>query len=241
MGLWVEGPAAAAPSLGPAQVGEIGGVVLRLRSGAAPAPLRHGDVVAAGEGVHTAAGARVELVFAGQGLVRLGEGSDAALLPEARCVALRRGALLVQADRMIGGIEVITQGAALVPLGTTYLVEAGDQGLRVRVLEGAVQVVPADPHAHAAVVLPGEGWRSRGGRETVDLRGALAGDPLVHGFARVLPSGPRVLDLADQQRRGILAGRNERLRRELHWQRPPRRPIVLPEILSREGTFYEHP
>ena len=47
---------------------------------------------------------------------------------EARLSVLHRGRVLVAADRMIGGLAVLTRRAALLPEGTTYLAETSDSG-----------------------------------------------------------------------------------------------------------------
>lgn len=198
--------------------------------------LRVGDAVAAREVLRVAdePEARLELRFAEGSLLRLGPGTELSMEATERRVLLRRGRLLVQADRMIGGIAAWTPLVALEPLGTTYVADAAPEGVSVLVLEGAVQVIrpPAPPER---VLLPGEVAhippRSGPLRTWVRvLLEALQDEPLVAAFSAPLASLARIRDLADQQRRGLLAGRNERLRRELGWRRPPRKPIVLPEL-----------
>jgi len=68
------------------------------------------------------------------------------------------------------------------------------------------------------------------------LAQALASEPLLTRFATPLPSLPQLTDLSKQQVRGILAGRNQRLRRELFWKRPPRKPLQLPALLAVPGS-----
>ena len=48
-------------------------------------------------------------------------------------VVVHRGRVLVAADRMIGGLAVLTRRAALLPEGTTYLAETSDSGDAVMV------------------------------------------------------------------------------------------------------------
>lgn len=72
--------------------------------------------------------------------------------------------------------------------------------------------------------------------QPVSLTTLLQSDPLIVGFSRRLPTFLRIDDLADQQRRHFLAGRNERLRREIFWKRPPRPPLKLPPLFSAPGS-----
>lgn len=72
--------------------------------------------------------------------------------------------------------------------------------------------------------------------QPVSLTALLQTDPLIVGFSRRLPTFLRIDDLADQQRRHFLAGRNERLRREIFWKRPPRPPLKLPPLFSAPGS-----
>lgn len=219
-------------------------------SWAPPRTLRIGDSIGSGEQVKTAAASQIELVFADGTLLRLGPESAVVLLPAARRVLLGTGRALVCADRMVGGLTVLTRDAALLPEGTTYLVElASGAGVSsVSVLEGAVcacPVEPAIPDAAARrptptrdrMVLPGESLplRSGAGPEAPtprDLGALLKSEPLIAGFQRPLPSLRVLVDLADQQRRRVLAARNDRLRREIFWKRPPRAPLKLPDLLG---------
>lgn len=215
-----------------------------------PRALRVGDAIGSGEQIKTAAASQLELVFADGTLLRLGPESAAVLLPAARRVLLGAGRALVCADRMVGGLTVLTRDAALLPEGTTYLVElAGGAGVSsVSVLEGAICACPVEPAVSDAnarrptptrdrMVLPGESLplRSGAGPEAPtprDLGALLKSEPLITGFQRPLPSLRVLVDLADQQRRRVLAARNDRLRREIFWKRPPRAPLKLPELLG---------
>lgn len=219
-------------------------------SWAPPRTLRVGDSIGSGEQVKTSTASQLELVFADGTLLRLGPASAVVLLPAARRVLLGAGRALVCADRMVGGLTVLTRDAALLPEGTTYLVElASGAGVSaVSVLEGAVCACPIEPSVAGAaarrptptrdrMVLPGESLplRSGAGPEAPtarDLGALLKSEPLITGFQRPLPSLRVLVDLADQQRRRVLAARNDRLRREIFWKRPPRAPLKLPELLG---------
>ena len=52
------------------------------------------------------------------------------------------------------------------------------------------------------------------------IQDALDHEPLIINYPHPFESLDRVRALADQQRRGVLVGRNERLRKELKWVRP---------------------
>jgi hypothetical protein len=251
--------------LGPAQVTELFGTAWTLAPGPRH-PLQPGDRVSDGQQVQTGPEAHLELRFADGTLLRVGDGAALTLLPQLRRVALHRGRVLVAADRMLGGLGVLTRQVALLPEGTTFLAEVAAAGGALTVLEGAVcacAVVPAaarptaPPGAAAPVapprvatlpptqqqmVLPGEQLelspdRTREvgpGRRPQPRRllELLKGEPLIVGFTRPLPALRQITELAEQQRRGVLAGRNERLRREIFWKRKPRAPLQLPPLFS---------
>ena len=189
-------------SLGLAEVRELAGgtslTVRPLTGTAATAPARaltRGQTVSGEVQLQTAAvpPARAELRFSDGTLLRLDGGTTITLLPAQRQVALQSGRILVVADRMVGGITVLTRGRAFVPEGTTYLVEAGAGSAgaagaieaRVTVLEGAVCACLVMASAQKATVgqptarpnpsalrdqmiLPGETWSGRdpGGKQT---------------------------------------------------------------------------
>ena len=114
-------------------------------------------------------------------------GTTITLLPAQRQVALQSGRILVVADRMVGGITVLTRGRAFVPEGRPILSRPGpgrgaagaiDGGARVTVLEGAVCACLVMASAQKATVgqptarpnpsalrdqmiLPGETWSGR--------------------------------------------------------------------------------
>lgn len=230
--------------------------------------LRLEDRVASGQRLETATGAHLELGFADGSLLRLGGGTIVTLLADTRQAALHRGRILVAADRMLGSIGVLTRYAALVPEGTTYLVEvAPEQPLpfRLTVLEGAVWVSPvvvptsspasspsSPPTAAAGRPAPGQaeivlsGERCErdarpgpGHRSPVPLLALLADEPLIKHGPLPRATRLRIDEPADQQRRGFLPGRNERLRREIFWKRPGhvRPEVPLPEVFIR----YEYP
>jgi ferric-dicitrate binding protein FerR (iron transport regulator) len=221
-----------APALGAPRVAGLVGAAARGGKAA-----RAGDTLPPGERLRVAEDpeARLELRFAEGSLLRLGPGADVSVVSGERRVLLRGGRLLVQADRMIGGVAVWTPWAALEPLGTTYVVEVDpDGGVYVLVLEGALQLL-RPPLPPEWVLLSGEALRlppkgPPGSTGVRSLLEALEDEPLLRAFPAPLPTLARLRDLGDQQRRGVLAGRNERLRRELNWRRPPRQPIVLPEL-----------
>lgn len=257
--------------LGPAEVREqIGSASLQRRSPAglaAPQALLRGATVSGEVLIKTAASppGRVELRFADGSLLRLDQGTTISLLPAQRQIALHAGRLLVVADRMVGGVTVLTAGRAFVPEGTSFLVEA-DAGpsasgspaaTHLTVLEGAVcactvavaspppnpagqPVLRPTPGAlHEQMVLPGETWHSAAKSATgpaatpaIDLGLLLRTEPLVSAFPAPLPSLAKIAELADQQRRKLLLGRNARLRREIFWKRPPRAPLRLPALFA---------
>lgn len=221
---------ASAGPLGAARVSFLKGMAWRVHGAKERTPVTVGDTLAADEGLATGAGAetRAELSFADGSLVRLGAETTMRLGAEERGIELRAGRILVQSDRMLGGLGVHTATLRLQPQGTTYLVTLGPEGgTDVAVLEGAVRVARATQEAENGVVLPGETLHVQAkGRpgETPPvpfaLDKALSGDPLIAAPLHPLPSLSRIRTLAGQQRRGVLAGRNERLRSELGWQRP---------------------
>lgn len=283
---WAGAPAAASPTvavpspkprderivpLGAAEVRELFGGATQQVGAAAPTPLSRGLTVGGELRIQTATppGGRLELRFADGTLLRLGEATAISLLPSGRQIALHHGRLLVVADRMVGGLTVLTAGRAFVPEGTTYLVEspagppgaAGARLTRLSVLEGAVcacQVAapvaapskPGQPVLRPApfaqrdqMILSGESWSSAdrpagatATPQTFDLLATLRSEPLVAAFAAPLPSLSKIAELAEQQRRKILAGRNARLRREIFWRRPPRAPLRLPALFAEPSS-----
>jgi hypothetical protein len=155
---------------------------------------------------------------------------------------------LVVGDRMAGGLAVLTELAALLPEGTSYLVEATAKAdgkslgsLTVTVVEGAVcacAVAGASPSqasaSRDAMVLPGEQMTivelfRRPPPKSVSLATIVNSEPLWMGFASKLPELRWVQENLDQQRRGILSSRNARLRREIFWKRPPHPPVPPPK------------
>lgn len=260
--------------LGPAEVRELAGeLTIRDVAAAGAVPvrmLRVGDTLPAGAWLRTSSpsASRVELRFTDGSLLRLGPDTEVSIVAAQRQIILHRGRVLVVADRMVGGIAVLTATRAFLPEGTTYLVDSGPTaasprptGLRLAVLEGAVCAcaVEAQPRPAAAgkpplrpqprplreqIVLPGEAWTAPPAPATgaaptspqppraLDLAATLRGEPLLVAFATPLPSLAKITELADQQRRRLLAGRNARLRREIFWKRPPRAPLKLPALLA---------
>lgn len=302
--------------LGPARVRELRGEAwAHSPSPTPPRPLHANDRVGESQKVQTGAAGWLELVFADGTLLRVGPAAEVTLMPQQRRVALHRGRVLVAADRMIGGLAVLTRRAALLPEGTTYLAESADSGDEVMVLEGVVcactvATSAAPPPAPAAppgaapapgqapraapsaalpadgglaktrdqMVLPGEavtltrsggttpiggpggshaerpgtgagsGTAAKGPANAANssalktiqisrpqpksLDSVLRSEPLIIGFAAPLPSLRVINDQSVEQRRGALARRNERLRRELFWKRPPHAPVKLPPFFT---------
>ena len=257
--------------LGPAEVRELAGEAQTrdaVGAGAAPPlrPLQTGATLAAGAWLRTSSqsASRVELRFTDGSLLRLGPDTEVSIIAAQRQIILHRGRVLVVADRMVGGIAVLTASRAFLPEGTTYLVDASPAagprptGPRLAVLEGAVCAcaVEARPQPAAPgkprplprpqrepIVLSGEAWTlppapapgaapPRPQPLALDLAATLRGEPLLVAFATPLPSLAKITELADQQRRRLLAGRNARLRREIFWKRPPRAPLKLPALLA---------
>jgi hypothetical protein len=66
----------------------------------------------------------------------------------------------------------------------------------------------------------------------IGLADLVKTEPLITSFTRPLPALRQITELADQQRRSVLAGRNERLRREIFWKRKPRAPVKLPALFN---------
>jgi ferric-dicitrate binding protein FerR (iron transport regulator) len=228
-------PARAVP-LPPAQAARVTGDAFLIEGGARR---RLAPGAALGEGARIATAAqpdlRLELSFGAHGLVRVGPDSEVQLALAERRLLLLRGQVLVSADRMVGGIAVMWPGGAATPLGTTYLLSIEKDGARVTVLEGQVEL--QRPGAREVlIVCPGETGRvpEKGplARAQGPIDRALQAEPLLAGHAP-LPALQlaRITALIDEQRRGILAGRNDRLRRELRWRRPARKTLVLPELL----------
>lgn len=237
---YVRRPPETRRALAEAKVTELAGTAFRV-SGTARTSLKPGDPLGADVEVRTGAGAdlRLEISFKDGSLLRLQGDTVVRLAGGERRVELRAGRLLVQADRMVGGVAVWTPLCAFVPEGTTYIVSVDPKGAAdLFVLEGAVRVVrprPAPLHDQQAMVLPGETLHADasaplGHPVPRDLLKALVEEALVRAYARPLATQARIRDLGDQQRRGVLPGRNERLRREIFWQRPKMRPLDLPDL-----------
>jgi hypothetical protein len=265
----VGGPALAVERvlpLGPAEVSELAGAAWVVKPSQPQVPLAKGQRLTETPLIETAALARLELRFADGTLIRLGERTKLTLLPSERRVFLHQGRILVVGDRMAGGLAVLSELAALLPEGTSYLVEATPQpggkslaALTVTVVEGAVCACPMAMAAGApsgaarvrdAMVLPGEQLTvvdklRRPPVKTVRLAPIVASEPLWMGFASKLPQLRWVTENLDQQRRGILASRNARLRREIFWKRPPHPPVKPPtqfiEPAPPPTVRYEYP
>lgn len=234
--------------LGPAELTVAEGDVQAGRGERELRAVPRGTRLADAPWIRTGPGAHAELRFADGTLLRLGERTRVTLFPAERRVWLAQGKLLVVGDRMAGGLAVLSELAALLPEGTSYLVEAVQKpdgkslaSIQVTVIEGAVCAcsvaasVPSQATASRdAMVLPGETmtivdlWK-RPAPKTVSLAQIVSSEKLWMGFATQLPELRWVKENLDQQRRGILGSRNTRLRREIFWKRPPHPPVPPPK------------
>ena len=234
--------------LGPAEVSEVSGAVWARKVGSERRKLQQGERITDWPWIETEPGARLELRFADGTLIRLGERTRVTLFPVERRVWLSQGKVLVVGDRMAGGLAVLSDLAALLPEGTSYLVEAVTKAdgkadgktlrsVTVTVVEGAVCACAVAGDAPGgsrptrdAMVLPGEQMTvvdlfRRSSPKTVSLAAIVTKEPLWVGFASKLPASRAVTESLSEQRRGILAGRNARLRREIFWNRPAPPPV----------------
>lgn len=233
--------------LGPAEVSSAVGDVSAGRSDRELHAVQKGVRLTTEPWVKTGPGAHAELRFADGTLIRLGERTRITLFPTERRVWLAQGKVLVVSDRMAGGLAVLSELAALLPEGTSYLAEAVAKpdgkslaSVTVTVIEGAVCAcsiaanVPSQAAAtRDAMVLPGETmtivdlWK-RPAPKAVSLLQIVSSEKLWMGFETPLPELRWVKENLDQQRRGILGSRNTRLRREIFWKRPPHPPVPPP-------------
>lgn len=254
--------------LGAGETAELVGTAFVRTGKEARRPLHRGERLTSGQRIETGDGdgTRLELRFGDGSVLRLGRSASITLLSDTRQVALHRGRLLVDGDRMLGSLAVLTRFRSFLPEGTTYSVEldvgnSASPRLELVVFDGAVCACPVaetDPKAEKKprpqptknwIVVHGEKLDvkplpSDTAPQIDSLTERLKGDPLVTGFARRLPAWRRIDDLADQQRRGFLTSRSERLRREIFWKRPARPPIKLPAPLSDPDSVrveYEYP
>jgi len=256
--------------LGTGEILELHGAAWAVKGKEPRRPLRQGEHLWGSQRIETSPdeNSRIEVRFPDGSLLRIGPSAAVTVLCETRQVALHRGRILVAADRMLGSLAVMTRWLMLRPEGTTYVVELDDRDrtqeprLELTVLEGAVcacPVMPPDGTEKPApprelpkremIILPGERLEVKAGLPPLrpqpeSLTARLADEPLIAGFARRLPTWLRIDDLADQQRRRFLAGRNERLRREIFWKRPPRPPVKLPPLFTEPDSVivrYEYP
>ncbi len=250
--------------LGPAEVSVAVGDVTAGRASAEMKPTGKGARLVAESWVATGPASHAELRFADGTLIRLWERTRITLFAAERRVWLSQGKVLVVGDRMAGGLAVLSELAALLPEGTSYLVEATPKpdgkslaSLTVTVVEGAVcacsvaQNTPSQAAAtRDAMVLPGETmtivdlWK-RPSPKTVSLAQIVSKEKLWMGFETRLPELRWVKENLDQQRRGILGSRNTRLRREIFWKRPPHPPVPPPkqfiEPAKPPQVLYEFP
>lgn len=232
------------PPLGPGRLTELQGTAYRIDAAGTRAALSSGDEVAPGERVLTTdAATRLELTFADGSLVRLGPSSEIALVGERR-VELRAGRVLAHSDLMRGGVHVDTAALRLVPQGTTYIVELSAAGeVDLTVLEGVVRAERRPGRASAGdgardaaplgVVCPGETLHLEGhvaGRLGLKQILSMLADDALLAATKPLDSLKRIRALGDQQRRGVLSARNDRLRNELLWSRPVERSATVVKL-----------
>ncbi len=249
--MWIRFPAHAGERLLPlsrAEVAETAGAVVGGPSQQERKPLTQGMFLANAHWLQTGSASRLELRFSDGTILRLSEKTRVTLFPVERRIWLSAGRVLVMSDRMTGGLAVLSELAAFVPEGTSYLVEAtpktSGQGLStvtVTVVEGAVCACSTDRSTanriqakRDAIVLPGEQMTidnpsKRPSPIPVKLADLVRSEPLWMGFHQKLPDVRWVTENLDQQRRGILAQRNARLRREIFWKRPPHAPVPPPK------------
>ena len=256
--------------LGPAEVFGLQGQAFAIaipEKGKQPVrrALQKGEKLTHGQRIDTAetADSRLELRFLDGSVVRLGPSTSVNLLSDVRQMALHRGRLLVAGDRMLGSIAVLTRFRSFFAEGTTYVVALEDYDknlpprLELIVLEGAVAACPVAPDDTKAVkskLVPSKNWIVVHGErlevrlppaeskpQNDSLTARLKDEPLIAGFSTRLPTFLRIDDLADQQRRGFLTSRNERLRREIFWKRPPRAVKLSPVLADPVIVRYEYP
>lgn len=229
--------------MGEAEVRELVGSAWFRQAGKPRLPLKPGLRLQDTPWLETAPGARLELRFADGTVLRLGENTQATLFPNDRRLWLTTGKVLVVGDNATGGLSVLSDLVALLPQGTSYLTEAKPgpsgqslQSVTVTVLEGVVCACPVAARASTGqpsrddLVLPGEQVVVRAPRlrpkpQMIQIKTVVETEPLWVGFASKLPERRWIPINIDNQRRGILASRNSRLRREIFWKRPAHAPV----------------
>jgi hypothetical protein len=142
-----------------AQVSALEGKAQRSRAGSPPSDLRVGATVGQGDTIETGQGARLEIRFADESVLRLGPGAKLQLREahfggvRARKLSARLflGKLWAKVTSAIQGeqrFQVETENAVAGVRGTTFRVDAnGDKSVRVRVYDGEVAVAPGLPAA----------------------------------------------------------------------------------------------
>ncbi len=228
---------------GPAEVHELVGSAWFHQASQPRQPIRRGMKLSDTPWLETAAGARLELRFADGTILRLGENTQVTLFPSDRRLWLSLGKALVVSDHTTGGLSVLSDLVSLLPEGTSYLTEAkaGPDGktlasVTVTVIEGVVCACPvtnSSPDAQPTrdtLVLPGEQMivrdpTQRPKPQMIQIKTFVESAPLWIGFASKLPERRWIPINIDNQRRGILEGRNSRLRREIFWKRPAHAPV----------------
>ena len=162
-----------------AQVSALQGKAQRSRAGNAPSDLRVGATVAEGDTIETREGARLDIQFADESVLRLGPGAKLQLREahfgggRARKLSARLflGKLWAKVTSAIDGeqkFQVETENAVAGVRGTTFRVDANrDRSVRVRVYDGEVAVAPSSP---AAGQQPGERHEVPGPQEVTRAR-----------------------------------------------------------------------
>lgn len=213
------------PPLGAATIIAIDG---SAQHGSPPSPLHAGDHLKEEDLVYSGPSSRLALRFSDGTLLRLDSDSTLRIGEASRQIELEHGRVLIHSDLMIGGVRAWAPGIRCNPAGTIYMLESNPTGATVTVLDGVVRVSSA-PTAPPILIAPGEQLQGTpkigtsslqlGTPHEVKLDRLLGSERLLIGWAHELPALHRITEHADEQRRGVLDGRNQRLKRELRWKR----------------------
>ncbi len=165
-----------------------------------------------------------------------------------QAVLLPEGTTYVAATTATGAEVTVLEGAvcacAVAPTEVRPAVPGTTATTPAATAPAATTPVVPLPPSREQMVLPGESiaisasgpgdpGQPKGQRpHPIMLGELLKTEPLITTFTRPLPALRQITDLGDQQRRSVLAGRNERLRREIFWKRKPRAPLKLPALFN---------
>ena len=194
------------------------GTVFSGRTANEAKPTVQGTVLSTQRWFSTGPRSSAELLFSDGTRLRMWENTRLTLFPDERRIWLTEGRVLVVSDRMTGGLAVLSDFAALIPEGTSYLVEAkriehAPKSLTITVIEGAVcACFSANASQRGvqptrdAMVLPGEKMYldhpfRRPMPHTVRLAQLVASEPLWVGFSRPVPESRWIKQNLEQQRR----------------------------------------